>query len=54
MIAKDSVVTNVAIFKSEEDMIAFGYVIAPDGVGPGYTDNGDGTFSAPLQESESV
>lgn len=41
------VVTNVALFKE----IPEGWVTAPDGVGIGWTDNGDGSFSAPVDNS---
>lgn len=47
---KNSVVTNVAIF----DEIPNGWVLAPEGVGIGWEDNGDGTFSAPAPDPISL
>ena len=40
---KNGIVDNAALFNK----IPKGWVAAPDGVGIGWTDNGDGTFSAP-------
>lgn len=37
-------VDNIAIFKELPD----GWIACPDGVGMGWTDNGDGTFSPPF------
>ena len=43
LIVVSGIVDNIAIF----DTLPSGWVIAPDGVGIGWIDNGDGTFSAP-------
>jgi len=41
---KDGVVVNRAVF----NILPFGWIAAPDGVGIDWTDNGDGTFSTPV------
>lgn len=46
MIVENGVVSNVAMFDSESDIFD-GWILCPDGVGIGFTDNGNGTFSAP-------
>lgn len=48
LLVENGVVTNVAVFNEIPD----GWVTAPDdeGVGIGWTDNGDGSFSAPVKE----
>ena len=40
---KNGLVTNIAVFNT----LPNGWIEAPDGVGIGWTDNGDGTFTAP-------
>lgn len=45
---KNGIVENIAIF----DDIPNGWIVAPDGVGIGWTDNGDGTFSSPQLTDE--
>ncbi len=40
---KNGVVVNAGVF----DKVPSGWIEAPDGVGIGWIDNGDGTFSAP-------
>ena len=44
---KNGVVDNVAEFDSLNDLFN-GWIEAPDGVGIGWTDAGDGTFSEPV------
>ena len=46
MIVINGAVENVAVFETEADIFD-GWTVCPDGVGPGFTDNGDGTFSPP-------
>ena len=43
---KNGVVDNAAVF----DELSDGWIEAPEGVGPGWIDNGDGTFSEPVIE----
>jgi len=45
---KDGIVINAALF----DKIPKSWVAAPEGVGIGWIDNGDGTFSAPIVETK--
>jgi len=46
-------VANVAVFGAEPDPEVFpGWIPCPEGVGMGYTDNGDGTFTAPPEPAE--
>lgn len=51
MTIKNGVIINVAVFESEETLFD-GWEVSPDGIGPGYTDNGDGTFSPPPPDPE--
>lgn len=44
----DGVVVNVGVFKDGDDL-PDGWHGAPDNVGKGWTDNGDGTYSAPAE-----
>lgn len=48
MLIENGVVVNVAVFETVDDLFD-GWVEVADrvNVGPGYIDNGDGTFSAP-------
>ena len=48
LIIKNGVVETVSVVNSlGEQELAAGYVASPDGVGPGWIDNGDGTYSPP-------
>ena len=40
---KNGIVDNIAVF----NRLPNGWIVVPDGVGIGWTDNGDSTFSAP-------
>lgn len=61
LIVENGVVKTVSVVESlGDDEQAAGYVAAPDGVGPGWIDNGDGTYSPPpaplptLEEAKTV
>ncbi len=47
MLVVNGAVENVAVFETEADIFD-GWAVCLDDIGPGFTDNGDGTFSPPV------